>query len=54
MSRNAAEQLGFEGFVDPLDETVGLVDCGMALPETELMSGDETVGGHQWEDTVLE
>jgi hypothetical protein len=38
--------------VDSLDETVGLVDCGMSLPESELMSGDETVGGHQWEDTV--
>jgi hypothetical protein len=42
---SGAVLFGFEGFVDPLDETVGLVDCGMALPETELMSGDETVGG---------
>jgi hypothetical protein len=31
---------------------VGLVDCGMLLPEAELMIGDETVGGHEWEDTV--
>jgi hypothetical protein len=49
---SGAVLLGFEGFVDPLDETVGLVDCGILLPEAELMSGDETVGGHQWEDTV--
>jgi hypothetical protein len=31
---------------------VGLVDCGMLLPEAELMIGDETFEGHEWEDTV--
>jgi hypothetical protein len=35
--------LGVEGCVDSLDETVGLVDCGMSLLQAELMSGDETV-----------
>jgi hypothetical protein len=25
---------------------VGLDDCGISLPEAELMIGDETVGGH--------
>jgi hypothetical protein len=49
---SGAVLLSFEGFVDPLDDTVGLFYCGMSLPESELMSGDETVGGHQWEDTV--
>jgi hypothetical protein len=49
---SGAVLLGVEGCVDPLDETVGLVDCGMSLPEAELMVGDETIGGHQWENTV--
>jgi hypothetical protein len=49
---SGAVLFGFEGSVNSLDETVGLVDCGMSLPESELMSGDETVGGHQWVDTV--
>jgi hypothetical protein len=49
---SGAVSFGFKGLVDPLDETVGLVNCGMSLPETELMSKEETVGGHQWEDTV--
>jgi hypothetical protein len=44
--------LGLEEFVDLLDDTVGLFYCGMSLPEAKLMIGDETVGGHQWEDTV--
>jgi hypothetical protein len=43
---SGAVLLGFEGFVDPLDYTVGLFYCGMSLPEAKLMSGDETVGGH--------
>jgi hypothetical protein len=38
--------------VDTLEETVGLVYCGMSLPEAEILIGDETVGGHQFEDTV--
>jgi hypothetical protein len=38
--------------MDPLDDTVGLFDGGMLLSKAKLMSGDETVGGHQWEDTI--
>jgi hypothetical protein len=33
---------------------VSLFDRGMALSKAKLMSGDETVRGHQWEDTVEE
>jgi hypothetical protein len=42
----------FEVIMDPLDEAVGLFYCGMSLPEAKLVSGDETLGGHQWEDMV--
>jgi hypothetical protein len=38
--------------VDPLDNTVDFFDGGMALSKAKLMSGDEIVGGHQWDDTV--
>jgi hypothetical protein len=44
--------LGFEGFVDPLYDTMGVFYCGKSLPEAKLVSGNESVGGHQWEDTV--
>jgi hypothetical protein len=37
---------------DPLDDTVGLFDGGMSLSKAKLMSGDDPVIGHQWEDTV--
>jgi hypothetical protein len=30
----------FEGFVYLLDNAVGLFDCGVSLPEAELVSGD--------------
>jgi hypothetical protein len=49
---SGAVLLGFKGFMDPLDDTVSLFYCGMSLSEARLVSGDETVGGHQWEDTV--
>jgi hypothetical protein len=35
-----------------LNNTVGLFDGRMSLSEAKLVSGDETVGGDQWEDTV--
>jgi hypothetical protein len=44
--------LSFLGFLDPLDNTVGFFDGRMSLSEAKLVSGDETVGGNQWEDTV--
>jgi hypothetical protein len=37
---SGAVLLGFEGCVDTLDKTVGFVDCGMSLPESELVSRD--------------
>jgi hypothetical protein len=49
---SGAVLLGVEGCVDVLDYTVGLVDCGMPLPEAELKSEDNSVGGHQWEVTL--
>jgi hypothetical protein len=44
--------LGFAGFMDSLDDTVGLFYCGMSLPEAKLVSGYESVGGHHWEDRI--
>jgi hypothetical protein len=49
---SGAVLLSFYGFLDPLDDTVGLFDSRMSLSEAKLVSGDETVGGDQWEDTV--
>jgi hypothetical protein len=49
---SGAVLLGFEGRLDLLDDTVGLVDGRMSLSEAKLVSGDETVGGNQWEETV--
>jgi hypothetical protein len=40
---SGAVLIGVKGCVDALDQTVGLVDCEMSLPEAELMIGDETV-----------
>jgi hypothetical protein len=40
---SGAVLLGIKGCVDALDQTVGLVNCGMSFPESELKIGDETV-----------
>jgi hypothetical protein len=37
---SGAVLLVLEGFVYPLDDTVGLFYCGMSLPEAKLVSGD--------------